>query len=207
MALDCVVFTKNVILHNSFHQLTFTKIGRIMSGTKWPWLSHFITWVSNNYYFSIVMSVTSQTSKWEKFGEVMSGTIKAKWKVHTNYTKCNFLCGVIMTAKDIQCYDYQPKFLHVRHQYGHMGIWKLSYYFSQLIRYWGMKDKNLLTINNMEKRHMIFRLAITMWPIFISCNIIFLLNVGLHFRWLLLPRCGEIQKIVPKSQIKGVQGI
>ena len=114
----------------------------------------------------------------------------------------------LMTAKEIQCYDYQPKFLHVRHQYGHMGIWKLSYYYSQLIRYWGMKDKNnLLTINNMEKRHMIFRLAITMWPMFISCNIIFLLNVGLHFRWLLLPRCGEIQKIVPKSQIKGVQGI
>lgn len=28
----------------------------------------------------------------------------------------------LMTAKDIQCYDYQPKFLHVRHQYGHMGI-------------------------------------------------------------------------------------
>lgn len=143
-----------------FHQLTFTKIGQIMSGTKWPWLSHFITWVSNNYYFSsIVMSVTSQTTKREKFGEVM-------------------------------------------------GIWKLSYYYSQLIRYWGMKDKNnLLTINNMEKRHMIFWLAITMWPMFISCNIIFLLNVGLHFRWLLLPRCGEIQKIVPKSQIKGVQGI
>jgi len=145
-----------------FHQLTFTKIGQIMSGTKWPWLSHFITWVSNNIIISALLWVSLHRLLSEK-------NLEKSWlELLKQNEKCiqtilNVIFFVeLMTAKEIQCYDYQPKFLHVRHQYGHMGIWKLSYYYSQLIRYWGMKDKNLLTINNMEKRHMIFRLAITM---------------------------------------------
>ena len=145
-----------------FHQLTFTKIGQIMSSTKWPWLSNFITWVSNNIIISALLWVSLHRLLSEK-------NLEKSWlELLKQNEKCiqtilNVIFFVeLMTAKEIQCYDYQPKFLHVRHQYGHMGIWKLSYYYSQLIRYWGMKDKNLLTINNMEKRHMIFRLAITM---------------------------------------------